>query len=130
MERSIAIIFGAALIAAVIAAFPGRAPAQTNGGIEGLSAAGSGVGVTLCSEFNRSRKKAETEFLFFTWAEGYLTGWNLGPPADSPLHAELSSMPRLEQMKFLRIWCESNPTKRYMEGATQLFVRLRQHASQ
>jgi hypothetical protein len=58
--------------------------------------------------------------MFFSWTEGYLTGWNMGLPQASQEHAELSSMPRSEQMEFLRKWCEANPSKRYLEGATDL----------
>jgi hypothetical protein len=95
-------------------------------GLDDLKAAGGGVGVTRCSEFNEARgKTAETEAMFFSWTEGFLTGWNMGLPDTSQEHAELSSIPRDDQMAFLRKWCKENPTKRYMEGATMLFVRLR-----
>jgi hypothetical protein len=98
---------------------------RTKGGLDELKAAGGGVGVTPCSEFNQSREKPEIEAMFFSWTEGYLTGWNLGLPQASQEHAELSLMPRSEQMEFLRKWCEANPSKRYVEGATALFVRLK-----
>jgi hypothetical protein len=114
---------------------PGLAETKTNTRrkaglvIDDLRAAGGGIGVTRCSEFNESLKKtAETGAMFFSWAEGFLTGWNMGLPSTSREHAELSSIARDDQMAFLRRWCEENPTKRYMEGVTMLFVRLRSPA--
>jgi hypothetical protein len=102
---------------------------RTKSGLDELKAAGGGVGVTPCSKFNQSREKPEIEAMFFSWTEGYLTGWNMGLPQASQEHAELSLMPRSEQMEFLRKWCEANPSKRYMEGATALFIRLRASAN-
>jgi hypothetical protein len=111
---------------------PGPAPPvqransrRTKGGLVEIKAAGGGVGVTPCSEFNQSREKPEIEAMFFSWAEGYLTGWNIGLPEESQKHVDLSLMPRSEQMEFLRKWCEANPSKRYVDGATTLLIRLR-----
>ena len=99
------------------------------GGLDDLKAAGGGVGGTPCSEFNQSREKPEIEAMFFSWTEGYLTGWNLGLPKASQEHVDLSLMSRSEQMEFLRKWCEANPSKRYMDGATALLIRLRASAN-
>ena len=96
---------------------PGPAAAKSNTrrkaglGRDDLKAASGGVGLTRCSEFNESRRKtAETEAMFFSWTEGFLTGWNIGLPDTSQEHAELSTIPRDDQMAFLRRWCEENPT--------------------
>jgi len=104
-------------------------PVGAQGGLDDLKAAGGGVGATLCSEFNQSREKPEIEAMFFSWTEGYLTGWNLGLPQASQEHVDLSLMSSSEQMEFLRKWCEANPSKRYMDGATALLIRLRASAN-
>jgi hypothetical protein len=90
-----------------------------------LSAAGGGVGIYLCAEFTRLREKPEVADLFFTWAEGFLTGWNMGVPDDSGLSVELSELSRDEQKQFIRDYCNANPTKRYLEGVTALMSKLR-----
>ena len=115
------------IVVAIVLSSPARA--QTRGGLDDLKAAGGGVGATPCSEFNQSREMPEIEAMFFSWTEGYLTGWNLGLPQTSQEHVDLSLMSRSEQMEFLRKWCETNPSKRYMDGATALLIRLRASAN-
>ena len=66
------------IVVAIVLSSPARM--QTRGGLDDLKAAGGGVGATPCSEFNQSREKPEIEAMFFSWTEGYLTGWNLGLP--------------------------------------------------
>ena len=115
------------IVVAIVLSSPARA--QTRGGLDDLKAAGGGVGGTPCSEFNQSREKPEIEAMFFSWTEGYLTGWNLGLPKTSQEHVDLSLMSRSEQMEFVRKWCEANPSKPYMDGATALLIRLRASAN-
>ena len=115
------------IVVAIVLSSPARA--QTRGGLDDLKAAGGGVGATPCSEFNQSREMPEIEAMFFSWTEGYLTGWNLGLPQASQEHVDLSLMSRSEQMEFLRKWCEANPSKPYMDGATALLIRLRASAN-
>ena len=115
------------IVVAIVLSSPARM--QTRGGLDDLKAAGGGVGATPCSEFNHSREKPEIEEMFFSWTEGYLTGWNLGLPQASQEHVDLSLMSSSEQMEFLRKWCEANPSKRYMDGATALLIRLRASAN-
>ena len=74
------------IVVAIVLSSPARA--QTRGGLDDLKAAGGGVGGTPCSEFNQSREKPEIEAMFFSWTEGYLTGWNLGLPQASQEHVE------------------------------------------
>lgn len=101
-------------------------PAVRKSGLAGIRAAGGGIGVAQCSEFTKSLSRPEMEAIFFSWTEGYLTGWNLGLPDKSKLHVDLSSLARDDQMEFLRGWCVTNPDKKYVEGATALLVRLRE----
>jgi hypothetical protein len=99
------------------------APAKTK--LSDLQAAGGGVGVSPCSEFTRVREKPEFEALFFTWAQGFLTGWNMGAPDDSGFSVDMSGLSRDEQKQFIRDYCEANPTNRYLQGVTALMSRLR-----
>ena len=115
------------IVVAIVLSSPART--QTHGGLDDLKAAGGGVGATPCSEFNQSREKPEIEAMFFSWTEGYLTGWNLGLPKTSQEHVDLALMSRSEQMDFLRKWCEANPSKPYMDCATALLIRLRASAN-
>jgi hypothetical protein len=88
-------------------------------------AAGGGVGIYPCAEFTKVRDKPDLEVLFFTWAQGFLTGWNMGVPNDTGLSVEFSKLNRDEQKHFIREYCEANPTKRYLESVIALMAKLR-----
>jgi hypothetical protein len=88
-------------------------------------AAGGGVGIYPCAEFTKLREKPDFEALFFTWAQGFLTGWNMGVPNDTGLSVELSKLSRDEQKQFIREYCEANPTKRYLQGVIALMAKLK-----
>jgi hypothetical protein len=118
------------IVVAIVLSSPVGAQTTSRGGaLNDLKAAGGGVGATPCSEFNHSREKPEIEAMFFSWTEGYLTGWNLGLPKASQEHVDLSLMSRSEQMEFMRKWCEANPSKPYMDGTAALLIRLRASAN-
>jgi hypothetical protein len=86
-------------------------------------AAEGGVGIYPCAEFTKVREKLEA--VFFTWAQGFLTGWNMGVPDDAGLSVELSKLSWDEQKQFIREYCEANPTKRYLEGVIALMAKLK-----
>jgi hypothetical protein len=88
-------------------------------------AAGGGVGIYPCAEFTKARETPDLEALFFTWAQGFLTGWNMGVSDDTGLSVELSKLSRDEQKQFIREYCEANPTKRYLQGVIALMAKLK-----
>jgi hypothetical protein len=99
------------------------ASAQTK--LSDLQAVGGGVGIYPCSEFTKALENPDLEAVFFTWAEGFLTGWNMGLPNDSGFRVDMSGLSRDEQKQFMRNYCKASPTKRYLEGVTALMSRLR-----
>jgi hypothetical protein len=99
------------------------ASAQTK--LSDLQAVGGGVGIYPCSEFTKALENPDLEAVFFTWAEGFLTGWNMGLPNDSGFRVDMSGLSRDEQKRFMRNYCKASPTKRYLEGVTALMSRLR-----
>ncbi len=99
------------------------APAKPS--LSDLKAAGGGAGISACAEFTRDRERPEVEALFFSWTEGFLSGWNMGVPDDSGFAVDMSGLSRDEQKQFMRDYCEASPTKRYLEGVTALMSRLR-----
>ena len=106
---------GAVLVAALLAGSPAAAE----------PAAGAGVGTYSCSEFTRaSAGDEERELLYFSWAQGWMTAWNLGQmQAGKPTH-DLSAPPIPDQRAFLSKWCASHPTELYMKGVYALYLTL------
>jgi hypothetical protein len=100
-----------------------RGAAKTK--LSDLQAAGGGVGIYSCSEFTKALEKPGLEAVFFTWVQGFVTGWNMGVPDDSGFSVDMSGLSQDEQKQFMRDYCEANPTKRYLEGVTALLSRLR-----
>jgi hypothetical protein len=99
------------------------APAKVK--LSDIKAAGGGVGIFPCSELTKALENPNMEAVFFTWAQGFLTGWNLGTPDETGLSVDMSGLDRDEQKQFMRDYCEANPTKRYLEGVIALMSRLR-----
>jgi hypothetical protein len=102
-----------------------RQTASAKTKLSDLQAVAGGVGIYPCSEFTKALENPDLEAVFFTWAEGFLTGWNMGFPNDSDFSVDMSGLSRDEQKQFMRNYCKANPTKRYLEGVTALMSRLR-----
>lgn len=62
-----------------------------------------------CADIARLRKTSPgVDTLFFTWARGYISGWNMS--AEQPmLRVDPAAMPAFDQLKFMREFCDANP---------------------
>jgi hypothetical protein len=89
----------------------------------GVKMAGRGPGISPCSQYNESRRDDLEEHVFFTWAEGFLTGYNI--QAKSAEMIELSALTDGEQLQFIRGYCDQHPDKRYIEAVVALIQALR-----
>jgi len=78
-----------------------------------------------CAEISRLRKKnPNVDALFFTWARGFISGWNAA--TEKPiLKVDPTAVPPDEQLKFIRSYCDENPSKLYLAGVMQLLARLK-----
>lgn len=88
-----------------------------------VNAAGKGPGISLCSQYNASRGDQKEEFVFFSWANGFLTGYNMR--AKSAEMVELSALTDGQQLQFLRDYCDQHPEKRYIGAVLALIQALR-----
>jgi hypothetical protein len=85
--------------------------------------AGKGPGISPCSQYNESRSDEKEEQVFFSWAEGFLTGYNM--QAKSAEMVELSALTGGQQLQFVRDYCDQHPDKRYIEAVLALIQALR-----
>ncbi|HEX4196195.1 MAG TPA: HdeA/HdeB family chaperone [Caulobacteraceae bacterium] len=111
------------LLSAVCAAalvFAPLAPAMAD------TAAGEGVGTYACSEFLRaSAADPGRKTLYFSWAQGWMTGWNLAQMDASRPTVDLKARPVPDQQAFIRAYCAAHPAALYMEAVYRLYVSLK-----
>src|SRR4029077_8997960 len=88
-----------------------------------VNVAGKGPGISPCSQYNASRSDEKEEFVFFSWANGFLTGYNMR--TKSAEMVELSALTDGQQLQFLRDYCDQHPDKRYVEAVLALIQALR-----
>lgn len=85
-----------------------------------------GLGATSCAEFAKMYQSdpKNMELMFFTWAQGFLSGINMGLLANKQEARELAGEMR-DQNLALRAYCAENPLKTYMDAVLQLWGTLR-----
>jgi hypothetical protein len=82
-----------------------------------------------CADIARLRKTSPgVDALFFTWARGFISGWNAS--AEKPiLKVDPAEMKSNEQFRFIQAFCESNPSKLYLESVLELMAKLKYEKS-
>jgi hypothetical protein len=78
--------------------------------------AGTGVGNHSCAQFAKfyrnDAKPTVVELTFFSWAQGFMTGWNVAMSDEKGrVDVDLSAMRPDDQKKFLRDYCDKHPLK-------------------
>ena len=107
-----------ALAALTILSAAGPAAAQR--------AAGLGVGTYKCGEAAKAvRGDAELELMYFSWAQGWMTGWNLAQLNASLPIVDLNTEDVSEQRAFIKTYCANHPNSLYMDAARQLYESMR-----
>ena len=84
-------------------------------------AVGEGVGTYSCAEFTRAIKADPSrEMLYFSWAQGWMSGWNLALMDAHKPTADLRTPDGADQRVFLTSYCKAHPAALYMEAAYRL----------
>ena len=83
-----------------------------------------GTGAVSCGQFGQavdSDPDAIREY--FAWAQGYMSGVMIRSPAgvDDALDISSNSMPIIEQMNFIRIYCMSHRDREYADAIQALY---------
>jgi hypothetical protein len=90
------------------------------------TAAGQGVGTYTCAEALRdSRRDHNVELLYFSWAQGWMTGWNLAQMNANQRSANLNARPLADQRAFIATYCGLHPEGLYMDAVHQLYESIR-----
>src|SRR6516165_8207555 len=84
-----------------------------------------GYGASTCAQFaNLFKLDQGFEDIYFSWAEGYLSGWNDAQLKTTKSFRDLSSLSTNEQQAFLRSYCDQHPLSGYLEAVWTLRDRL------
>ena len=88
-----------------------------------------GPGTMNCMQFSALRRQPQpvaqaAENDFFFWAQGIMSGINMGKEAMGQPTKNLSSIDIDDQRQLLREYCNAHPTKTYMDGVIDLLNQL------
>jgi len=88
-------------------------------------AAGQGVGTYTCGEQAQAvRRDRQLDLLYFSWAQGWMTGWNLSQMNANQPTADLNSRSLADQRDFIRAYCILHPSGLYMDAVHQLYLSI------
>ncbi len=81
-----------------------------------------GVGVATCARFNQEYAKnpALAENIFFSWAQGYISGMNRAMLANRVPYRNMDSIALDRQRSGLRQYCQKNPNVLYLTAVVAL----------
>lgn len=79
-----------------------------------------------CAQFLQLRKITTTgaDYLFFAWARGFITAWNM-LSEKAVLRVDPSVIQPEAQQKLLQDYCAANPSKLYIESVSNLLAKLK-----
>jgi hypothetical protein len=84
-----------------------------------------GAGAMTCGQFAEAyRKGTDAELVFFSWAEGMMTGINLSISASTHRYFDLGARSTDDQMAFIRSYCNSHPLAPYARAVSELLSTL------
>jgi hypothetical protein len=85
-----------------------------------------GIGSVTCGKFAADFKKLPdtAENLYFTWAQGFMTGQNIFNVSSGSGARNLGATPVEEQEAFLRQYCNDHPLLFYWQGVLTLYLTL------
>jgi len=86
----------------------------------------NGVGATTCAQFasKYGQNPSVIEAVYFSWAQGYMSGLNVGALAFHGSAKALDSMPFEDQQSAVRDYCNGHPLALYPEAVMSLYTHL------
>jgi hypothetical protein len=86
---------------------------------------GSGAGTQTCAQFaNNYVINPETiENVYFSWAQGFMTGWNIASEESKTVDVATWSIDA--QKAHIRHYCDANPLKEYVFAVVNLLMTMK-----
>ena len=89
-------------------------------------AAGQGVGTYTCAEAARAiRGDHSLDILYFSWAQGWMTGWNLAQMNLNQPTVDLTALTLDNQRAFIKAYCAQHATGLYMDAVYKLYQAMK-----
>ena len=92
--------------------------------------AAMGFGTSTCTQFANQYKSdpqwAETNY--FTWAQGFMSGWNMAQVAAKQPTVNLAAMSAAMQQQDIRSYCDQHPLASFIHATLNLLATLRLQA--
>ena len=97
---------------------------------EGTNFNVAGAGASTCAQFAQAYATSPdgAEPLYFTWAQGFMSGLNTSAIARKTPSKDLASEPVAEQEAAIRDYCDKHPLQEYWEAAFALYLSLKTDA--
>ena len=88
--------------------------------------AAQGAGTLTCGQLANMYRGHPTlaENVFFTWAQGFMTGLNYQKMAKHGKSANLGAMTTAKQKSLIRSYCDAHPSAIFLDAVTHLYHRL------
>jgi hypothetical protein len=84
---------------------------------------GMGIGVRTCAKFADDMRTTQgAEGIYFTWAQGFMSGVNSMLAAGK--HRDLGGKSVEAEQSFIREFCDQRPLARYLNAVEALFHTL------
>jgi len=111
MKWFVAIVLGHAISSAAFAAGEGQ---------------GYGLGMRSCTDFADAYKAQPlfTEDLYFTWAQGFMSGLNFASIANNRTSRVLDGAALDAQKAQIRSYCDGNPQAQYASAVIAIYYSL------
>ena len=93
--------------------------------------AAMGLGISSCAEFANLYKQDPkwAEGMYFAWAQGYLSGWNMAQISAKRPYFDLASLDTRTQQAHLRSYCDQHPLGNYLDAVWDLTSRFKSLAT-
>jgi len=89
-------------------------------------AAGQGVGTYTCAEASRAiRGDHSLDLLYFSWAQGWMTGWNLAQMNANLPTVDLTALSLENQRAFIKAYCVQHTNGLYMDAVYKLYQAMK-----
>lgn len=84
-----------------------------------------GWGTFTCAQFAQDYKRdVAVEQIYFTWAQGYMSGLNAGDEITKNVSKNLLSKPPKEQKFQIREYCDTHPLAKYSEAIVDVWASM------
>jgi hypothetical protein len=86
----------------------------------------AGIGAISCGEIAKGYRQNPTQIenMMMTWAQGFMSGANMGLTVTEGQYRDLAAMTIEAQEASLRNYCDEHPMAEFLKAAVDLYLKL------